>query len=97
VVDPVVEAVIEERPQWVIKTCKSRAEPIIEQGKHDSYDTAVRWLRRAGEAARVTNELDEWREYVETMREEHYQKYKLRPMLDDLLAEFSDEEVNIDG
>jgi uncharacterized Zn finger protein len=97
VVEPVVEAVIEERPQWVIKTCKSRAEPIIEQGKHDSYDTAVRWLRRAGEAARVTNELDEWREYVETMREEHYQKYKLRPMLDDLLAEFSDEEVNIDG
>jgi uncharacterized Zn finger protein len=97
VVEPVVEAVIEERPQWVINTCKSQAEPIIEQGKHDSYDTAVRWLRRAGQAARVANELDEWREYVETMREEHYQKYKLRPMLDDLLEEFSDEEVTMDG
>jgi uncharacterized Zn finger protein len=88
VIEPVVEAVIEERSQWVISTCKSQAEPIVEQGKHNSYETAVRWLRRAGEAARAADEPGEWREYVETMREEHYQKYKLRPMLDDLLAEF---------
>jgi uncharacterized Zn finger protein len=88
VIEPVVEAVIEKRPQWVIETCKSQAEPIVEQGKHDSYDTAVRWLRRAGEAAQAAGELGEWREYVTSMREEHYQKYKLRPMLDDLLDEF---------
>lgn len=88
VIEPVVEAVIEERPQWVISTCKFQAEPIVEQGQHDSYQTAVRWLRRAGKAARAADELDEWREYVETMRDEHYQKYKLRPMLDDLLEEF---------
>jgi uncharacterized Zn finger protein len=88
VIEPVVEAVIEERPQWVISTCKSQAEPIVEQGKHDSYETAIRWLRRAGQAAQAADELAEWREYVETMREEHYQKYKLRPMLDDLLEEF---------
>lgn len=88
VIEPVVEALIEERPQWVIRTCKSQAEPIVEQGQHDSYRTAVRWLRRAGKAAQAAGELDEWREYVETMRDEHYQKYKLRPMLDDLLEEF---------
>ena len=88
VIEIVVEAVIEERPQWVISTCKAQAEPIVEQGKHDSYETAVRWLRRAGEAAQAADELEEWREYVETMRDEHYQKYKLRPMLDDLLEKF---------
>lgn len=88
VIEPVVEAVIEERPDWVISTCKAQAEPIVEQGKHDSYETAVRWLRRAGEAAQAADQLAEWREYVETMRDEHYQKYKLRPMLDDLLEEF---------
>ncbi|MFC4986875.1 SWIM zinc finger family protein [Saliphagus infecundisoli] len=87
VIEPTVEALIEERPQWVIRTCKSQAEPIVEQGQHDSYRTAVRWLRRAGKAAQAADELDEWREYVETMRDEHYQKYKLRPMLDDLLEE----------
>lgn len=88
VIEPVVEAVIEERPDWVISTCKAQAEPIVEQGKHDSYETAVRWLRRAGEAAQAADELEEWHEYIETMRDEHYQKYKLRPMLDDLLEEF---------
>ncbi|WP_435079133.1 SWIM zinc finger family protein [Halococcus sp. AFM35] len=88
VTEPVVEAVIEERPQWVISTCKSQAEPIIEAGQHDSYKMAVRWLRRAGEAAQADGDLGEWREYVETMRDDHYSKYKLRPMLDDLLEEF---------
>lgn len=88
VVEPVVDVVQEERPEWTIRTCKSQAEPIIEKGKHDSYETAVRWLRRAGKAARAADDLDEWRDYVETMRDEHYQKYKLRPMLDDLLVEY---------
>jgi uncharacterized Zn finger protein len=88
VIEPVVEAVVKERPQWVISTCKSQAEPIIEAGQHDSYKTAVRWLRRAGQAAQAADELDEWRDYVETMRDDHYQKYKLRPMLDDLLEAF---------
>lgn len=88
VIEPVVEAVIEERPQWVMRICKSQAEPIIEQGQYDSYRTAVRWIRRAGEASQTADELDQWRKHVETVRDEHYQKYKLRPMLDDLLEEF---------
>jgi uncharacterized Zn finger protein len=100
VIEPVVKIVTEKRPQWVIRTCKSRAEPIVEQGNHDGYETAVRWLRYAGEAAREADNLDEWREYVETMRDEHYQKYKLRPMLEDLLDEFdspADSEVSSNG
>ena len=88
VIEPVVEAVVEERPHWAISTCKSQAEPIIENGQYDNYATAVRWLRRAGMAAQAADELDEWREYVETMRDDHYSKYKLRPMLDELLEEF---------
>lgn len=87
VIKSVVEAVIEQRPEWVIEACKAQAAPIIEHGQHDRYRTAVRWLERAGQAAREADMLDEWREYVETTREEHYQKYKLRPMLDDLLEE----------
>lgn len=88
VIEPVVAGVKTERPDWTIEICQSQAEPIMEQGKHDSYETAVRWLRRAGEAARAGDKLDDWREYVETLREEHYKKYKLRPMLEDLLEEF---------
>ena len=87
VIETVVTGVTEERPEWVVSTCKTQAEPIIEQGKHDSYETAVRWLRRAGEAAQAADRLEDWREYVETLRDEHYQKYKLRPMLEDLLED----------
>ena len=88
VVEPVVDVVLEERPQWAISACKAQAEPIIDNGQHDRYQTAVRWLERAGTAAQAADELDEWRAYVETLREDHYRKYKLRPMLDDLLAAF---------
>jgi len=88
VVEPVVDAVLDDRPAWAIRTCKAQAEPIIENGKHDSYETAIRWLRRAGTAARTADELDEWRAYVEELRDEHYRKYKLRPMLEELLEEF---------
>ena len=87
VIETVVMGVTEERPEWVLSTCKAQAEPIIEQGKHDSYETAVRWLRRAGEAAQAADQLEDWREYVETLRDEHYQKYKLRPMLEELLED----------
>lgn len=87
VIEQVVEAVSEQRPEWAIEVCKAQAAPIIENGQHDRYRTAVRWLDRAGSAAREANRLDEWRSDVETIREEHYRKYKLRPMLDDLLED----------
>jgi len=88
VVERVTEAVREDRPQWTIRACKEQAEPIIEEGQSDRYRQAVDWLETAGRAAEAAGELDEWREYVEDLREEHYRKYKLRPMLDDLLEAF---------
>jgi uncharacterized Zn finger protein len=79
VVEPVADAVWNERPQ---------AEPIIEEGKSQRYRHAVDWLETAGNAADVAGELEEWRGYVQDLRDEHSQKYKLRPMLDELLEEF---------
>ena len=88
VVEPVVEAVWEEYLQWTIDACKEQAEPIIEEGQSQRYRHAVDWLEDAGKAAQTSRNLDEWRAYVEDLRDEHYQKYKLRPMLEDLLEEF---------
>lgn len=88
VVEPVADAVWDERPQWTIDACKAQAEPIIEEGKSQRYRHAVDWLETAGNAADAAGELDEWRGYVQDLRDEHYQKYKLRPMLDELLEEF---------
>jgi len=89
VVEPVVEAVWEEHPHWTIDACKKQAEPIIEEGQSQRYRHAVDWLERAGKAARAAGKLEEWRAYVEELRNEHYRKYKLRPMLEDLLEDFS--------
>ena len=88
VVEPVVEAVWEDRPEWTIEVCKDQAEPIIEQGESDRYRHAVQWLRYAGKTAQAAGDLNAWRDYIEALRDEHYRKYKLRPMLEDLLDEF---------
>jgi uncharacterized Zn finger protein len=88
VVEPVVGAVWDERPQWTIEACKEQAEPIIEEGQSQRYRHAVDWLETAGNAAGTASDLDEWRDYVERLRDEHHQKYKLRPMLEELLEEF---------
>jgi len=88
VVEPVVEAVWEDHPQWTTDACKEQAEPIIEEGQSQRYRHAVNWLEIAGKAAVAAGELNEWRTYVETLRDEHYRKYKLRPMLEELLEEF---------
>lgn len=90
VIEPVVDAVLDERSQWAIDVCKEQAEQIIEQGEHDRYRTATRWLEKAGTAAQAAGEQDEWREYVEAIIEQHSRKYKLVPMLEELLDEFSD-------
>jgi uncharacterized Zn finger protein len=91
VVKPVAEAVWENRPQWAIDMCKKQADPIIENGQSQRYQNAVNWLEIAGKAAEAAGETDEWRAYVEGLRDQHYQKYKLRPMLEELLEEFPSE------
>ncbi len=85
VIEPVVDAVLEERPEWVMEVCKEQAEPIIEQGKYEQYHSAVQWLEKAGKAAQVAGERDEWRAYVEDSIDRHSRKYKLVPMLEELL------------
>jgi len=88
VVEPVAEAVWADHPQWTIDACKEQAEPIIEEGQSQRYRHAVDWLEIAGKAAEAADELDEWRAYIEGVRDKHYRKYKLRPMLEELLEEF---------
>lgn len=89
VVEPVVDAVWEEHPQWAIDACKNQAEPIIEEGQSQRYRHAVQWLETAGKAAQTAGEVDAWCTYIEGIVERHSRKYKLVPMLEDLLDEFS--------
>jgi len=86
-VEQVVDAVWERRPEWAIRACQKQAAPIIEGGQADRYHHAVRWLEKARRAAEAAGRLDEWRAYVEEIRRHHSRKHKLVPMLDALLGE----------
>lgn len=84
-VEQVVDAAWEHRPEWAIRACKQQAEPIIERGQSDRYHHAARWLEKARNAAQAGGTLDEYRAYIRGIIAQHSRKYKLVPMLEALL------------
>ena len=80
----VAEAAIETPPDWVIETCRSQAEAIMDPGRADLYGAAVRWLGYAREAYRVAGCEHDWQTYLQELIVRHARKYKLRPMLEAL-------------
>ena len=83
-VEPVVDAAIESRPDWAIRACRQQAEPIMNQGKAQHYRHAVRWLEKARAAYRAAGREAEWQTYLEELIRRHRRKYKLVPMLEAL-------------
>jgi uncharacterized Zn finger protein len=80
----VAEAAVESHPDWVIKTCRRRAEEIMEQGRSQYYDEAITWLEKSRDAHVAAGREEEWRDYLDDLVSRHQRKYKLRPMLQDL-------------
>lgn len=84
IVEQVVDAVRDTRPEWAIATCRSQAESIMDAGKADYYHAAALWLAKARDISRTMDREDEWRPYLEGLITRHQRKYKLRPMLEAL-------------
>ncbi len=82
----VTEAAVESHPDWVIGACRLRAEQIMDEGRARRYSEAVAWLARARSAYRAAGREGEWRAYLEGLIARHGRKYKLRPMLEDLVS-----------
>jgi uncharacterized Zn finger protein len=80
-IERVAEAAISARPDWVIQTCRKQAEAIMNEGKANHYDTAVRWLTHARSAYRAASREAEWQTYLADLITRHGRKYKLVPML----------------
>jgi uncharacterized Zn finger protein len=78
----VMDAVIEHRPEWVIRAACQQAARIIEPGKARYYHHAVEWLGRARDAYRAAGREAEWRSYLREIRDRHGRKYKLMGMLE---------------
>lgn len=84
VTEMVVDAALEQRPDWCIQACRRQAEPIMDQGKSSRYHHAARWLGKAKAAYIAAGRMEAWRDYLAALLEKHARKYKLRPMLEAL-------------
>jgi uncharacterized Zn finger protein len=78
----VMDAAIEKRPDWVIEAACKQAERIVDAGKANQYEYAVGWLKRARAAYRAAGREAEWRAYLAGIRARPGRKYKLMGLLD---------------
>jgi uncharacterized Zn finger protein len=80
-IERVMDAVVEHRPDWVIQAARKQAERIIDAGQSKYYHHAVGWLEKARTAYRAASREAEWQAYLREIRERHGPKYKLMGML----------------
>ncbi len=80
-VEQVVDAALESRPDWVIQACRRQAESIMDEGKAQYYSAAAKWLAKARTAYRAAGREAEWQTYLAELLTRHGRKYKLVPML----------------
>ena len=73
----VADAVIEHRPEWVIRVSVKQAEELIAKTQSKYYVHAVEWLNRAKKAYIQLEWTHEWHTFLEQLKE----KYKRRPAL----------------
>jgi uncharacterized Zn finger protein len=81
IVGRMVEAVLNERPEWAMKACFHQADRIIEPGSAQYYSAAAAWLGKAREAAVAGGLVAQWQRQMDDIMTRHQRKYKLMPLL----------------
>ena len=79
--EQVVSAAVQTRPNWVIQVTQKQAEEIMDAGKSKYYDHAVKWLKHTHAAYHAANRTEEWKSYLLGLRQTHRRKYKLIGLL----------------
>lgn len=80
----VMQAAMTTHPDWVMQTAHSLAEPIMNQGKADRYQEAVRWLQQAKMAYVQAERQSEWMAYFNQLQSVHARKRKLMDLFKQL-------------
>jgi uncharacterized Zn finger protein len=81
----VASAAWQSHPDWVIRQCRSQAEPIMDEGRSKYYGSAIGWLQIARRAYDAAGRTDEWQAYCQGLIARHGRKYSLVPQLKRLL------------
>jgi uncharacterized Zn finger protein len=82
VVETVADGVLAHRPEWVARISLKHAERLMVEAKSKNYPIAAEWLKRAKKAYAQLGQGNEWRAYLQKLREKH----KRRPALQAQLA-----------
>ncbi len=77
----VMDAAIDYRPDWVIQAACQQAERIMDSGKSKHYGYAISRLERAHKAYLSAGRQAEWRAYLRGIRTRYRRKYSLMEML----------------
>ncbi|MBI3240781.1 MAG: SWIM zinc finger family protein [Chloroflexi bacterium] len=77
VVEAVADGVIEHRPEWVARAGVKHAERLMTEPKSKNYPFAAGWLKRAKKAYQHLGQTQEWKSYLQKLKE----KYSRRPAL----------------
>ena len=73
-----------DHPDRTIALAGRMADPIMNEGRSDHYETAPGWLAIATRVDRASGRADQWHAQLEKLIEWHRRKYKLRPLLEAL-------------
>ena len=80
----VMGAVTATHASWVISTARGRAEPVMDEGRSNHYDSAAQWLGYAKTAYDASGRAEEWETYIAALRGKHKRKYRLMEALEGL-------------
>jgi uncharacterized Zn finger protein len=83
--EKVAEAVIAQRPDWVIRISIQEAEKLIEPTQSKYYPHAVRWLAKAKQAYHQAGRKAEWQDYFTRIKA----TYARRPSLQNELKKLA--------
>ena len=73
----VMQVAAKFNPEWVINKGKALAEDIINRGKSEHYEDAVKWLEEVKRGYLASNQQEEWRSYRQQLIEVNSKKRKL--------------------
>lgn len=77
----VADAVVEHRPEWVIRVSIKQAEELIGHTQSKYYAHAAEWLARAKKAYTQLEQGHEWREFLERLKEKYKRRHALQEYL----------------
>lgn len=82
--DEIATAIESHAPDRAVAIWQQKAEGLIAQVKPSAYREAAKYLRKAARVMKREKKSDQWKSYLNGLREKHLRKRRLMEILDDL-------------